>query len=190
MVGLSVLAIIIGPNAAPLQSRPDTVVAAETVTVSPTPADTVRRRPKVVDVSDWYARRLAIHQYVSYATLPVFGAQYLAGVQLFDKGRDAPTWAKTTHRVGATALAGMFTVNTVTGLWNLWDSRSVPQGRILRTAHALMMLTADAGFTYAGAKLSNEAETSSVKRDLHRKIALECTGLTIGSALMMKIWNK
>jgi len=149
-----------------------------------------RPRPRVVEVSDWYSRRLTVHRYVSYSIIPVFGAQYWAGTRLYNDGRDAPTWAKTTHRVGATALAGLFTVNTVTGLWNLWDSREVPQGRTLRYAHAFMMLTADAGFTYAGAKLSEQAETNGDKRTLHRTVALSSMGITLASALMMRIWNR
>ncbi|HTE44934.1 MAG TPA: hypothetical protein VK636_06800, partial [Gemmatimonadaceae bacterium] len=127
---------------------------------------------------------------VAYATLPVFGVQYLAGDQLYHKGAGAPTWAKTTHRIGATSLAGMFTVNTVTGVWNWWDSRSVSQGRTLRTLHALSMLAADGAFTYAGAKLSNEAETSSYKRSLHRTIALSAIGVTVVSGVAMKLWNR
>jgi len=153
-------------------------------------SDTTRRRPRAVEVSDWYSRRLTIHRYTSYGIIPVFGVQYLAGRELWNDSREAPDWAKTTHRVGATTLAGMFTVNTVTGLWNLWDSRSVPQGRALRYAHALMMLTADAGFTYAGAKLSNEAETDADKRSLHRTIALSSMGLTVASGLMMRVLNR
>ncbi|HVX39846.1 MAG TPA: hypothetical protein VHB25_09755 [Gemmatimonadaceae bacterium] len=154
------------------------------------PLDTPRtRRRKVVEVSDWYSRRLTVHRYVAYATLPVFAVQWAAGDQLYRKSAAAPTWAKTMHRVGATALAGMFTVNTVTGLWNWWDSRSVPEGRALRTMHALAMLTADAGFTWAGAKLSNDAETSNHARRLHREVALSCMGLTMVSGLAMKLWN-
>ena len=149
-----------------------------------------RKRPKVIEVSEWYSRRLAIHQVVSYATIPVFALQYVAGNQLYTKGSSAPAWAKTMHRVGATSLAAMFTVNTVTGVWNWWDSRSAPQGRILRTLHAVSMLTADAAFTYAGAKLSNEAETDGSKRTLHRKIAIGSIGLTAVSGLAMKIWNR
>ena len=53
-----------------------------------------------------------------------------------------------------------------------------------------MMLTADAGFTYAGARLSNEAETSLDARKKHRLIALSSMGLTVASGLMMKIWNR
>lgn len=154
------------------------------------PVDTPHtRRRKVIEVSDWYSRRLTIHRYVAYATLPVFAVQWAAGDQLYHKSAAAPTWAKTMHRVGATSLAGMFTVNTVTGLWNLWDSRSVPEGRALRTMHALAMLTADAGFTWAGAKLSNDAETSNSARRLHREVALSCMGLTVASGLAMKLFN-
>jgi len=154
-------------------------------------ADTpvVRKRVRAVEVSEWYSRRLTIHRYTAYSTLPVFAAQWAAGQQLYDKSRAAPTWAKTTHRVGATYLAGAFTVNTVTGLWNLWDSRSQPQGRTLRTIHALTMVAADAAFAYAGAKLSDEAEQSASKRQEHRTIALSAMGVTVLSGLAMKIWN-
>ncbi len=151
---------------------------------------TTRPRPKVVVLSDWYYRRLQVHRVVAYATIPVFALQWAAGDQLFRKGSDAPTWAKSMHRAGATTLAGMFTVNTVTGLWNLWDSRSVPQNRALRTVHALTMLAADGAFTYAGVKLSEEAETSTSKRQLHRTIALSAMGVTVLSGLAMKIWNR
>ena len=94
------------------------------------------------------------------------------------------------HRVGATSLAAMFTVNTVTGAWNWWDTRSQSQGRLLRTVHALTMLSADAAFTYAGAKLSNDAETSSNKREQHRTVALSAMGVTIVSGLAMKLLNR
>jgi len=156
------------------------------------PVDTPppRKRPKVVEVSDWYSRRLTIHRWVAYSTIPVFGLQWAAGTQLYNHGADAPTWAKTSHRVGATTLAGMFTVNTVTGAWNWWDSRSVSQGRALRTVHALTMIGADAAFTYAGAKLSNEAETSTTKRQLHHTIALSAMGVTVVSEVAMKLWNR
>src|SRR5438067_3636453 len=119
------------------------------VAASKPPQDTVRRRPRAIQVSEWYGRRLTIHRALSYVTIPVFTAQYIAGERLFKESSGAPQWAKVTHRAGATTLAGIFTVNTVTGLWNLWDSRMVPSHRALRTTHALMMLTADAAFTYA-----------------------------------------
>ena len=152
--------------------------------------DTIRRRRgRTVELSEWYSRRLTVHRYVAYATIPVFALQYAAGNQLYTKGAGAPTWAKTMHRVGATTLAGMFTVNTVTGAWNWWDSRSAP-GLALRTFHALTMLGTDAAFTYAGAKLSNEAENSADKRRLHREVALISIGVTVASGVGMKILNR
>jgi len=153
-------------------------------------ADTPRVRPRAIEVSDWYGRRLTIHRALSYTVIPVFAVQWFAGERIYKYGFNAPEWAKTTHRAGATALAGIFTVNTVTGLWNLWDSRSTPQGRTLRTIHALTMLAADAGFTYAGVKLSKDAETDFNKRREHRTIALSSMALTVVSGVAMKIYNK
>jgi len=201
MLVLGAFYIIFGAAQASLTPAPaDTIRAAASpdTTASPTlvitpatiPLDTVRKRKKAIEVSEWYGRRLTIHRYVAFATIPVFAAQWAAGDQLYDKSRDAPTWAKTTHRVGATTLAAMFTVNTVTGAWNWWDSRGVPQGRVLRTIHALSILGADAAFTYAGAKLSDEAENSASKRQQHKTVALSAMGVTIASGLMMKLWNR
>jgi hypothetical protein len=185
MIAFAVLPLLFAITQAP--QAPDVPSAP-----APVARDTVqpRPRPRAVEVSDWYSRRLTVHRYAAYSVVPVFGTQYLAGRQLWTKGSNAPSWAKTTHRVGATTLAGLFTDNTVTGLWNLWDSRAAPQGRALRYAHARMMRTADAGFTYAGAKLSEEAETSLDKRRLHRTIALSSMGVTLAGGLMMKIWNR
>jgi hypothetical protein len=154
------------------------------------PLDTPRTRRRAVELSDWYGRRLTIHRYVAYSTVPVFALQWAAGDQLYRKSSDAPAWAKTMHRVGATSLAAMFTVNTVTGAWNWWDTRSQSKGRVLRTVHALTMLSADAAFTYAGAKLSNEAETSATKRREHRTVALSAMGVTVVSGLAMRFLNR
>ena len=155
-----------------------------------TPPPAPRQRVKAIEVGEWYGRRLTIHRWLSYSTVPLFGYQYAAGRQIWEKGSAAPAWARNGHRAGAAALAGVFTVNTVTGVWNLWDSRAVPEGRGRRYMHALSMLTADAGFTWAGAKLSDEAETSIEKRRLHRTVALTSMGITVVSGLMMKFFNQ
>jgi hypothetical protein len=151
---------------------------------------TLRQRRRSIEVSEWYSRRLTIHRYAAYAALPVFAFQYAAGERLYKYSSDAPEWAKTGHRVGATALAGIFGINTVTGAWNWWDSRSVNKGFVLRTVHALSLLGADAAFTYAGVKLSNEAENSAEKRQLHRTVALTAIGVSTVSGVAMKILNR
>lgn len=150
----------------------------------------MRQRRRSVEVSEWYARRLTIHRYAAYSAIPVFAFQYAAGARLYKYGNDAPEWAKTGHRVGATALAGIFGINTVTGAWNWWDSRSVNKGLVLRTVHALSLLGADAAFTYAGVKLSNEAENSQEKRQLHRTVALTAIAVSAVSGIGMKILNR
>ena len=165
-------------------------VQAALVTGMRVAEDTVRRRRRSVEVSEWYERRLRIHRYGAYTMIPLFVAQAIAGNQLYQDPRTAPDWAKTTHRVGATGLATVFTLNTVTGLWNLWDSRSVEQGRTRRTVHALMMLASDAGFTYAGVKLSEEAETSLEKREQHRNLAYGSMATALSGAALMTFWRE
>ena len=191
MLSLSLLPIALGASlgASDTLTRRDTVPVATPIPLTAV-LDTPRARPRAVEVSDWYSRRLTIHRYLSYTVIPIFAAQWAAGNQIYTQGREAPDWAKTTHRAGASALAGIFTVNTVTGVWNLWESRSAPQGRTLRTVHALSMLAADAGFTYAGVKLSKEAETDFDKRRLHRTIALSSMAVAVVSGVSMKLLNK
>lgn len=154
------------------------------------PDDTVRRRRKAVEVSDWYDRRLRIHRYGSYAMYPLFALQAVAGNQIFPDPLNAPSWAKTSHRIGAAGLATVFTLNTVTGLWNLWDSRSVPQGRTRRTVHALLLLASDAGFTYAGVRLSEQAETSVDKRREHRIWAYGSMATALTGVGVMTLWKE
>ena len=175
-------------------SVPDTMVHP----VIPNPAsievmqDTTRRRARAVEVSEWYHRRLVVHKALSYAMLPVFAAQYVAGNELYDqdlgKG-EAPGWAKPVHSVGAATIAGIFGVNTVTGLWNLWDSRHVEDHRWLRVTHSLVMLGADAAFAYTGIKLADDAEENGAARRQHRDVALYAIGVSVGSGVVMKIFN-
>ena len=153
-------------------------------------ADTTpRRRRKAIEVSDWYERRLRIHRYGAYATIPLFVFQAAAGNELYQKGSGADSWAKNGHRIGAAGLATVFGVNTVTGLWNLWDSRSAPQGRTRRTIHTLLMLASDAGFAYAGIKLSEDAEESAEARRKHRNTAYASMGVAVTGAGMMLLWR-
>lgn len=155
------------------------------------PTDTPPPRPRVqaIEVSDWYNRRLTIHRWLAYGTIPLFGFQYAAGTRIWNQGPRAPSWARNGHRAGAATLAGVFTVNTVTGVWNLWDSRHVEKGRALRYFHAVTMLAADAGFTWAGARLSEQAEHDPDKRRLHRTVALSSIGITVVSGVTMRLLN-
>ncbi|MBI2408354.1 MAG: hypothetical protein HYV19_08665 [Gemmatimonadetes bacterium] len=146
--------------------------------------DTVRVRRKAVRLSEAYNTRLKIHRYSSYAMLPLFAFQYAAGDQLFKKSASAPQWARDYHGAGAGVIAGLFTVNTVTGGLNWWETRKQPGGRAWRTTHAALMMLAEAGFTVTGV-LADEAEESLDKRKLHRTVALSSMSVATVSYLMM-----
>ncbi len=152
-------------------------------------ADTVRPRPVAIEYSDWYGRRLKIHQVASWAMLPLFAAQYAAGQQLIDKGRfGAPSWARNSHGPLATGIGVLFGVNTVTGVWNLWDARKDPAARKWRTAHAILMLAADAGFAITPAFVNDDGNSSaSYESNLrtHRNVAIASMSVATVSWLMM-----
>ena len=171
-----------------------TVLALTAQVMAAAPVDTPppapRPRVQAIEVSDWYARRLTLHRWLSYSTIPLFAFQYTAGREIWENGPTAASWARNGHRIGAATIAGVFTVNTITGVWNLWDSRGVEEGRARRYFHATTMLLADAGFTWAGASLSEQAETSLDKRRLHKQVAISSIVLALGSGVFMKFANK
>ncbi len=195
---VSALLAVVFATAVPPDTTPPVTRAATPDSVSPIPyavempADTVHRRPRprAIEYDDGYYTRLEIHRDLSYAIYPLYVGQYIFGRELWNMGNSAPTWAKTGHRAFATALVGVFGANTVTGLWNLWDSRDDPDHRALRTVHALTMLAADGAFTYAGSTLATQAQNSLAKRRLHRTITISAMGITALSSLIMTFYNR
>ena len=141
-------------------------------------AGTRRPRIRAVTYSSMYASRLLVHRIGSYATIPLFVGQYITGSQLLAHGRQAPPWALHMHGPIATAVTTLFTVNTVTGLWNMWEARMDCAGRLQRTVHGLLFMVADAGFAYTG-YLSGKARTSNSIRHFHKQIALESMGISL-----------
>jgi len=146
-----------------------------------------------IEYSDAYAVRLEIHKIASYATIPLFVLQYIAGQQLLN-GRGSDGFGRgfgEREREGAGGLAGwhgalasgigaLFAVNTITGGWNLIEARKDPEGRAWRTIHGVLMLVADAGFVATGISAS---EGSSV--NTHRTLALSSMGVALVSYVMM-----
>lgn len=194
------LAVLVAQALAPAPGRQLSAPAGPVVIerfVRPVPGpDAARAGPLVpapqdpVVYSDFYYKRLAVHRAASYTILPLFAFQFAAGTKLYAEGSSAPAWARNGHRVGATAIAALFTVNTVTGLWNLYDGRKDPVDRKRKLFHALMMLTADAGFTATGL-LSEDAEESDDDRGVHRAVALTSIGVaTIGYLSMLDIFRR
>jgi hypothetical protein len=189
---------LVATSAARAVAPADTTIAPSLASplfqlVEPTAVDTVRPRRRAVQMSDAAVLRLRIHRYASYTTIPLFVVQAVAGNQLYqaDKGgAERPGWAKTTHSAGAAGLGALFTVNTITGVWALWDQRANQDGRTRRWVHSLLMLGADAGFAYTGIKLAEDARRSSDSRDRHRQIAYVSMGAALTSYGIMFFGNR
>jgi hypothetical protein len=155
------------------------------------PQDTGRQR--AIEHSDFYYKRLAVHRYASYATVPLFVTEYFLGQSLFNNPGEGGS-TKSAHSVVAGAIAVLFGVNTVTGVWNLWDSRHDEDGRTRRYLHSFLMLAADAGFVWTGATAPGERErlggaTLDSRRRKHRTIAIASMGVSLASYGMMLIWK-
>ncbi len=161
--------------------------------------DTVRVRRKAVRLSEAYDFRRKVHKLASYATLPLFVAEYAAGDQLIKKGRNASGWARDFHGVGAGVIAGLFGINTVTGGLNWWETRNQTEGRTWRTVHSALMLLADAGFVATGALADGEGgdypyagNTGNVgtRNTAHRNMAVASMSVATISYLMMLLPGK
>lgn len=178
------------PDTGAVAQAGPTVAAARVLAPGEAPADTVRRRPKAVQVSDSYELRLRVHRYTAYLVPALFAVQYVAGQELYDQYQGngaAPDWARNVHKANAWALAGAFTVNTVTGAWNLWDTRAQSEGRTLRYLHTAAMLAADGIFAYAGTMIDDDGGGN---RRQHRNLALTGMGITLGSGAMMLLLDR
>ena len=104
MTASVVLALLVAVTAGSDTTRapaPDSVsgpVQSSLAAAALAPGDTVRRRPRAIEVSDWYERRLRIHRYGAYATYPLFALTAVAGTQLYDDPRNGAPWARNRMR--------------------------------------------------------------------------------------------
>ena len=149
--------------------------------------DTLPRRRRAIEYSDWYYRRLRLHRWGSYVELPLFAAEYWLGNKLMSHTETPGSWVKPTHVSVATALGGLFAVNTITGVWNLYDSRHDTDERTLVWSHSALMLAADAGFAVTGL-IAGDADRTGSGANHHRTAALTSIGLASAGTLLM--WVK
>jgi hypothetical protein len=87
------------------------------------------------------------------------------------------------HSAIGVGIGGLFAVNTVTGVWNLWEARHDPNGRRRRLIHGISMLGADAGFVATG--LLAPGDEGGGSRSTHRTVALTSMGVAAGSYVYM-----
>ena len=178
-----------GPRIAPAGVVPLRLAVASSAAADTTP------RQRAIEYSDWYARRLTIHKWGSYVMIPLFAAQYVLGDKLTkarDNGESISSSTRNMHSLAAGGVAVLFGINTITGAWNMWESRSDPNGRTLRTVHGISMLVADAGFVATGALAEsageddgNEGGESERGSNTHRNVAVASMGLSVLSTAIM-----
>jgi hypothetical protein len=151
-------------------------------------ADTTltHRRPRAIEYSDWYARRLMVHKIGSYVELPLFASEWYLGNRLLNG--DGTDSEKNLHGVVAGGLGVLFSVNTITGVWNLYDSRADPSDRKKKIIHSVLMLASDAGFALTGA-VAGDAREDAGRRSLHQNLAISSMGLSTVGTLMMWLWK-
>jgi hypothetical protein len=154
----------------------------------PTPA---ARRPIAFEYSDGYYKRLKIHKWASFATLPLFATQVVLGQKLYNgTGSDS---TRSAHTAVAAGTGVLFGVNSVTGVWNLVEGRKDPNRKKKVVVHSILMLVADAGFAVSGFAAPHREDgrefgfegSSGMSRSTHRAIALSSMGVATLSYLVM-----
>jgi hypothetical protein len=132
-----------------------------------------------------YEVRSDIHKYASYATLPLFVTEFALGESLGSEPGKSSS-ASGLHAAVGTGLVGLFFVNTVTGGWNLWQSRHEKEHRTPRMIHSFLMIGANAGFvaTAASTPSKHNPATFDQDRTRHRNIAIASIGIGTAGYLL------
>jgi hypothetical protein len=148
-------------------------------------------RPMAIEYSDAYYTRAKIHKYASFATLPLFATELALGQTIYNDPNVHASSAVGAHIAVGSAITGLFAVNTVTGVWNMWESRNEPSHHTLKLVHGILMLGADAGFVATFATGPNDrSPTFDANKQTHRGIAITSMALATGSYLLMLFGNK
>lgn len=172
-----------GVGAAPGAPTLAASVAVDTAQAPATADQAGSPRPKAFEYSEAYNKRRKIHFYASFATIPLFVTQYVLGDKLYD-GSSGST--KSAHSATAVAIEALFAVNTVTGVWNMWEARKDPNGRAKKLTHGIMMLGADVGFVATGL-LAPDNEDGQGDKSTHRNVAIASMAVATASYLIMLI---
>ena len=142
-----------------------------------------------IEYSDAYKMRAKIHKVASLATIPLFAAEGIVGQKLYNARVNLePTGTlKSGHLALASGIGLLFGVNTVTGAWNLLESRHDSNHRTKRWVHSLLMLGADAGFLATAATGPGHERffADSDSPASHRAIAFTSIGAATTGYLIM-----
>jgi hypothetical protein len=148
-------------------------------------------RPRVFEYSEAYQSRAHIHRLASWAMLPLFTAEAVVGQKMFNDPSKATGGMRTTHRAIAYAIGGLFGVNSVTGVWNLVESRKDPNAGLRRVIHGVLMLVADGGFLATAMTRPRTATAADLaiydaKKNQHLALAYASVSVaTVGYLIML-----
>jgi len=146
------------------------------------------RRVVAFEYSESYKTRAKIHKIASFATLPLFAANYFVGQDLYNNPGESDS-KKGVHGALAATTGVLFGVNSVTGVWNLLEARKDPNHKTRRTVHGILMLVADAGFVATGMMAPDDEgayDSYTSQRKNHRAVALTSMGIaTVGYLIML-----
>jgi hypothetical protein len=164
-------------------------VTASLAALDEQPAPSPAPRPVAFEYSDGYYTRLKIHKWASFATLPLFATQVVLGQKLYNG--DTSDSVRSAHNAVAVGTGVLFSVNTITGVWNMVEGRKDPNRKTAVKVHGILMLLADAGFAATGFMAPNTEyeggfeSTSGVSRSTHRAVALSSMGVATVAYLIM-----
>ncbi len=184
---LQLTVAIAAPDSAPVREPPRALAFPrwEPTRLVELMNDTTRRRKiRAIEYSDGYHDRLKVHKILSFAMIPLFVGSAVTGFQLRNKRDQAPQWARDLHGPFAGGTAVLFGMNSLTGIWNLWEGRKDPAGRTRRLIHSAMFLAAGAGFVYVTAAGDN-IHTVGKPNHWHRDIAIGSMTLSLASWSIM-----
>jgi hypothetical protein len=142
-------------------------------------------RVAAFEYSDAYRMRAKIHKLASFATLPLFATEVVLGQSIYNETSEG---RKSAHVAVGAGIGALFGVNTVTGVWNMWEARKDPNGRKRRMVHGLLMLAADAGFAITPMVAPDRSSLNyDSQRSTHRSVALTSIGIATAGYLTMLI---
>jgi hypothetical protein len=152
------------------------------------------QHPVAIEYSDGYLLRGKIHKYASFAMLPLFATEVALGQSLYNNVGTTTGSKRTAHGMVGAAIGGLFAVNTVTGVMNMWESRKDPAKRGVHLIHGLLMVGADAGFFLTATTTPSHGRTGlatfTADESTHRTIALTSMGIATAGYLIMLIGGR
>jgi hypothetical protein len=150
--------------------------------------DSQGQRPVAIQYSEGHETRAKIHKYTSWATLPLMATEFALGESLYNDPDSTNSSSRGVHGTIGAALIGVFAVQSVTGVWNLVDSKEAP-GHTKRLVHGLLMLAAEGGFIAAAVTAPGHSRNDLINFDAnkatHRNIAIFSIGIGTAGYLLM-----